>query len=140
MAELLIRIKHTPSGCKEWIGPRDRKNYGRASSWRKDLGTDLAHRVTYILKHGPIPDGLVVMHTCDNPPCVNVAHLRLGTIAENQRDMAEKNRTANGRKTTCPQGHGYTVENTYYTPTGGRRECRTCRAERAARRTRGRVA
>lgn len=53
----------------------------------------LAHRFAYSMVNGEIPRGMVVMHTCDNPSCVNIDHLRLGTQLENIADMTEKKRS-----------------------------------------------
>lgn len=77
------------SECEEWQGPRSRAGYGR-------VGRGYAHRVAYERLHGPIPAGMVVRHRCDNPPCVNPAHLELGTHADNMRDMAARGRSFRG--------------------------------------------
>jgi hypothetical protein len=76
--------------CWPWTGARTPLGYG----WVKvpDAGPTPAHRRAYQLLVGPIPAGLHVLHSCDNPPCVNPAHLRLGTHAENMRDAVERNR------------------------------------------------
>lgn len=57
-----------------------------------------AHRVAWQLTFGEIPDGMCVLHRCDMPPCCNPDHLFLGTVAENNRDAADKNRTAKGNR------------------------------------------
>lgn len=73
--------------CQEWSGRRDQNGYGRASGNRR------AHRSAWEKANGPIPPGMVIMHMCDNPPCVNLTHLRLGTVAENNADRAAKGRS-----------------------------------------------
>lgn len=81
------------SGCWLWTGGRTPKGYGQFNLGRDASGkqhTEYAHRIAYVLNHGDIPAGLVVMHTCDTPACVNPAHLVLGTQGDNVRDAAQK--------------------------------------------------
>lgn len=87
--------------CWNWLAVPDRKGYGRFSigGSRKNGGTIMfAHRVSWELAYGEIPDGLEVLHTCDNPPCVNPNHLFVGTQADNMRDMVAKGRSTLGEK------------------------------------------
>lgn len=79
--------------CWEWTGTRNNKGYGMIGRGSAGLGKALAHRVSYELANGPIPNGLNILHSCDNPACVNPAHLRAGTQKENQVEMSLKGRS-----------------------------------------------
>jgi hypothetical protein len=74
--------------CWEWTGYRYRK-YGR---FNFESVSRLAHRVAWILLHGPLPDEQKVLHSCDNPPCCNPLHLFVGTQTDNMQDMIAKGR------------------------------------------------
>lgn len=87
-----------PDECWEWRGVRFVEgDYGRLVRRGKNLR---AHRVAYELSIGPIPPGLDVLHTCDNPPCINPAHLWVGTDADNHRDrmLKGRNRVQDGER------------------------------------------
>lgn len=94
------KIERTPD-CWEWVGGRNKDGYG--SFWNgehRDSGTPimvLAHRWAYESFIGPIPDGLYVLHHCDNPGCVNPNHLFTGTQADNVRDCEQKGRRNQAR-------------------------------------------
>jgi len=80
----------TETGCWEVRGSRHKSGYGKIEVSGKSTST---HRVAYELWVGPIPDGLIIRHRCDNPPCINPEHLEVGTHADNVKDMLERGRT-----------------------------------------------
>lgn len=80
------------SSCWRWKGAVMRGGYGCFSLTRVRRGPLMAHRVAYAAVHGSVPSGAVVMHSCDNPLCVNPDHLRLGSQLDNTRDMMAKGR------------------------------------------------
>lgn len=78
--------------CTEWQGSRSEQGYGRVQYMGKQR---LAHRLAYVQANGlTLEDikGKVVRHTCDNPPCINPAHLLIGTHSDNMKDMWSRNR------------------------------------------------
>ena len=94
--EILARFDRSdPDGCWPYMGCRNPRGYGVLTTncvhW-------LAHRFVWTQTYGPIPDGMDVLHRCDNPPCGRPDHLFLGTRAENNADMVAKGRHD-------PQGH-----------------------------------
>jgi hypothetical protein len=88
-----LAFAHT-EGCWEWAGSLNpQTGYGQLSNWEGGKRVLLtAHRTSYRAFRGEIPAGLHVLHTCDNRPCFNPAHLFLGTPTDNMRDMVEKGR------------------------------------------------
>lgn len=87
------------SGCWLWTGATDEYGYGQLSRHVNKKRINLkAHRFSYQLHKGPIPDGLKILHSCDTPLCINPAHLRAGTDKENKADSIARGRHAFGEK------------------------------------------
>lgn len=94
----LQRYEKHPSGCWIWQGSFDRNGYGRIGRGQKK---HWAHRAIYEVTHGvTVPSDKVVCHSCDNPKCVNPAHLWLGTRTDNMLDKIQKGRCLKGED--CP--------------------------------------
>jgi hypothetical protein len=121
-------------GCWEWLGARSGFGYGKSGYEGKFLA---AHRVSWEIHFGLIPEGMLVCHRCDNPSCCNPSHLFLGTAADNTRDMWNKGRSqirhaweAWRSRTECKYGHPLDAVR----KATGHRYCRTCNVAMQKRR------
>ena len=120
-------VKRHEQGCWVWSGTMHRSGYG---TW----GRELAHRHSWELANGPIPEGAWILHHCDNKPCVNPLHLYAGTRAENVQDAVDRGRIKPTRKARCQQGHLKEGDNLIVVQSRGRNSyrCRRCDNERKA--------
>lgn len=114
------------SPCWIWFGSKSQP--GGCGQFAVDgRRLALAHRVSYSMRSGPIPDGLCVCHRCDNPSCVNPAHLFTGTRSENMQDCAAKGRTRCQRNPPTHCGKGLHLLSVYgVMRRKGTRECKEC--------------
>lgn len=87
--------KRSPVECWEWQAVCNARGYGL---FRYEGKSALAHRFSYILHHGDLPDGDFVLHSCDNPACINPHHLFAGSHTDNMADMTKKGRQLRGVK------------------------------------------
>ena len=115
------------SGCWLWTGAVDGDGYGVLYNSGDDRKT---HRISWMIRFGPIPKGMSVLHKCDNPPCVNPDHLFLGTALDNMHDAMKKGRAKTwgalqAAKTHCKRGHLLSGSNVIVEKGKGR-HCRTC--------------
>lgn len=90
-------IRKGPDDCWEWSGYKAPSGYGRIKVGR-GRAPAVAHRFSFVIHGGHIPRGHFVLHSCDNPGCVNPAHLRAGTAKDNTKDMLTRGREARGER------------------------------------------
>jgi hypothetical protein len=113
------------NGCWVWGGTVNTKGYGEFSCRNKPTRL---HRFSFAFHKGPIPEGKLICHTCDNRRCWNPEHLWAGTNKENMVDCSRKGRADEQTKTHCIHGHEFTPENTRLNPMTEtvKRACKSC--------------
>ena len=126
----VVRDDGMPGGCHIWIGHINNGGYGAYNNNNRSIK---AHRASYAIYNGEIPNGMHVCHRCDNPPCVNPVHLFLGSISDNMKDAVAKGRHAQVAKTHCPKGHELAGDNLFMRSDRNGRACRICRSEQSKR-------
>jgi len=148
------------TGCWLWDGYLDGRGYGRLGKGGRSGGLIGAHRFSWELCNGSIPEGLSVLHKCDIPICVNPEHLFIGTQQDNIDDMIKKGRHLEGRrrsaikrtgvkkpesairrgenhpmfgkrKMICKNGHDLTNQHNVFMGTDGARRCLICHKKRS---------
>lgn len=117
---LLAKVKIDWNGCWIWQHATNER-YG---VWAENGKNQYAHRMSYELYKGKIPEGLTIDHLCSVPLCVNPDHLEAVYFEENNRRSSSIS-AKNAVKTHCKSGHPFTDENTWIEKTGSR-HCRTC--------------
>jgi CxxC motif-containing protein len=129
IGRLLAHVEKRDDGCWQWSGCINPGGYGVFGIYGRNTA---AHRISYEMFTGPIPDGLTIDHLCRNTGCVNPDHLEAVTMTENIRRSCSAG-GLNARKTHCPRGHEYTPENTIRGRHLKYRRCRICDGEQHKR-------
>ncbi len=129
-----------PAKCWNWLGCKSPQGYGKTSVAGRAAR---AHRVSYELHKGPIPEGMMVLHSCDNPSCVNPSHLSVGTAADNAADTVARGRQTRNEEQAerqrsnpyCLKGHLYSEVGILWREMSGKqvRYCRECSRLKSAR-------
>lgn len=121
--------------CWEWKASQYKFGYGAFYNGKK---VTHAHIFSYEIHFGEIPKGLFILHSCDNPKCVNPDHLRAGTQKENVKDMIDRKRAKFGfkrkiqnNKVFCINGHDVTEAESLYKSKNGYTACKICRRSQA---------
>lgn len=110
-----------PDECWEWTAGRIAGGYGRINDLGRPLG---AHRVSWEIENQTsVPEGLVVCHRCDNPPCCNPAHLFVGTTRDNAQDRDRKGRGLHGEANYCAKLTWDSVRSIRRRVDAGERQC-----------------
>lgn len=116
----MAKVRQAGEGCWEWTGGKSSAGYGAIRAGAPEFSMLKAHRVSYELFRGPIPEGLVIDHLCMNKGCVNPAHLEVVAGKENSTRYSRA-------RTHCKRGHQLTPETDNVRP--GQRSCRICHRE-----------
>lgn len=117
------KTRRDENGCVVWTGSTFAKGYGQF--WDGTRVWPASRWIVQVYAGRLLEKNEYALHSCDNPPCVNIAHLRIGTPKENSEDAVSRNRLFEQQKTHCPANHPYSGNNLYITPNGERR-CRAC--------------
>jgi len=115
--------------CWPWLAAKNHLGYGKVGINNKTIG---AHRLSKYIFCGPFDESLFVLHSCDNPICVNPFHLRVGTQQDNLDDMKLRGRKKHWARSVCQRGHPFdegVIRDGVFKATA----CRTCRVARQQR-------
>jgi hypothetical protein len=118
------KIMPAVDGCWYWLGATNPDGYGSFSFKSKMTG---AHRASYMIYKGEIPKGLFVIHSCDNPACVNPDHLRVGTPHDNNMDQVARNRTTYGERCSTAKFTTIQIQAILDAYAAGHKQCDICR-------------